>query len=121
MHTKDLVSILFGAMNTRNLSELEDHLSEEIVFDFPGSGTIQGKKKVLTFLKVLFRQYPKLDFKVENLIREAEQVCVLWSNRGMRKDGKLYQNRGVTIIKVSNGKIISLSDYFKDTSFVKSS
>lgn len=121
MQIKKLAHILFTALNTRYLSDLEKYLSEDTVFDFPGTDTIQGKKKVLLFLKVLFRMYPRLTFTVEDLITESDKACAVWSNTGESKDGRLYENRGVTILKVSNGQIISLSDYFKDTSFVRSS
>ena len=121
MQIKDLPHILFTTMNTRDLSGLEEHLSEDAVFDFPAAGTIQGKKKVLTFLKVLFRMYPRLTFTVEDVIVEGDRACAVWSNKGESKEGRPYENRGVTILRICNGQIVSLSDYFKDTSFVRSS
>ena len=120
MQVKDLAHILFTAMNSRDLSELEKYLAEGAVFDFPGAGTIQGKKKILVFLKILFRKYPRLTFTVEDVIVEGDRACAVWSNKGESKDGKPYENRGVTILRVYNGQIVSLSDYFKDTSFVRS-
>jgi ketosteroid isomerase-like protein len=118
---KDLAHILFSAMNSRDLSGLEECLAEDASFDFPGADLITGKKRILTFLKVLFRKYPRLTFTVEDIIIEGDKVCALWSNEGENKEGKPYQNQGVTIMHISNGKIVSLSDYFKDTSFVRSS
>jgi ketosteroid isomerase-like protein len=121
MQIKDLVHILFTAMNSRDLSRLEECLAEDAFFNFPGADLITGKKRILTFLKVLFRMYPRLTFTVEETIIEGDKVCALWSNEGENREGKPYQNRGITIMHISNGKIISLSDYFKDTSFVRSS
>jgi len=120
MQIKDLSNILFTAMNSRDLPDLEKHLSEDAVFDFPGTDIIQGKKKVLLLLKILFRKYPRLTFAVQEIITEGNRACVVWTNEGESKEGEPYQNRGVTLIKVSNGLIVSLSDYFKDTSFVRS-
>jgi ketosteroid isomerase-like protein len=117
----DLANILFTAMNTRELSELEECLAEDAVFDFPGAGTIAGKKKILLFLKILFRMYPRLTFTVQDIIIEGDQASAVWTNEGESKEGRPYQNRGVTLLQVSNGQIVSLSDYFKDTSFVRSS
>jgi ketosteroid isomerase-like protein len=121
MQEKDLVHILFTAMNSRDLSELEKYLAEDAVFDFPGAGTIEGRRKILIFLKVLFRMYPRLTFTVEDIIVEGDWACAVWSNKGKSKDGRHYENRGVTLLRVCNGQIVSLSDYFKDTSFVRSS
>jgi len=116
----DLANILFTAMNTRELSELEECLAEDAVFDFPGAGTIVGKKKILLFLKILFRMYPRLTFTVQEIIIEGDQACAVWTNEGKSKEGRPYQNHGVTLLRVCNGQIVSLSDYFKDTSFVRS-
>ena len=121
MQVKDLAHILFTAMNSRDLSELGKYLAEDAVFDFPGAGTIEGRRKILIFFKVLFRMYPRLTFTVEEIIAEGAQACALWSNEGENKEGKPYSNRGVTFLKVRNGEMVFLSDYFKDTSFVRSS
>ena len=53
----DLVQILFAALNSRDLSALEHHLTEDAGFDFPGPGLISGRKKILLFLKILFRKF----------------------------------------------------------------
>ena len=115
---KELAQSIFVALNSRNLATLEQYLSENARFDFPGVGTIEGRKKVVVFLKVLFRQYPRLVFAVEDIIAEGGQACAVWTNQGEDKKGNAYQNRGITLVRFSEGKIIFISDYFKDTSFV---
>jgi ketosteroid isomerase-like protein len=54
---------------------------------------------------------------VERSIREQDCACVIWSNEGQHKTGEAYRNRGITFLQFKEGKIIFLSDYFKDTSF----
>jgi len=117
---KDIALTIFSSLNNRELSELSQHLSENAVFDFPGAGCIEGHKHILTFFKVLFRKYSRLNFTVEHVISEGKLVCATWSNEGEDKNGNPYNNRGITLVEVSDGKIVSISDYFKDTSFVKS-
>ena len=108
-------------MNTRDFFDLDHLLAENAVFDFPGVGSIEGRRRILLFFKVLFRKYPQLTFTVEDIIAEEDKVCVVWSNEGEDKKGNSYSNRGVTLVKLDNEKITSISDYFKDTSFVVSS
>jgi ketosteroid isomerase-like protein len=113
----DLAQILFAALNSRDLSALEHHLAEDAGFDFPGPGLISGRKKILLFLKILFRKFNRLTFSVERSIKEQDCSCVIWSNEGQHKTGEAYRNRGITFLQFKEGKIIFLSDYFKDTSF----
>jgi len=108
---------IFAAMNSRDLSGLELHLADDAVFDFPGAGRICGHKKILTFLRALFRKYPCLRFSVEDILLEGDRACAVWSNEGADSRGTPYRNRGVTLVHVTQGKIVFISDYFKDTSF----
>jgi len=109
---------LMNAMNSRDLQEFEALLAESAVFDFPGPGKIEGRKRIITFLRVLFRRFPSLSFQVHNIVAHDDQACVIWSNTGENSSGMLYSNQGITHIQVKNAVIVWMSDYFKDTSFV---
>jgi ketosteroid isomerase-like protein len=113
------VRAFFSAMNTRNYDDLQRLLTPAVRFDFPGSGAIQGSRRMLGFLKVLFRTYAHLEFTIQEVLVDGEMACVLWANDGRRVDGYPYSNSGVTIIRFSGDSIIYMSDYFKDTSFTE--
>ena len=115
---KHIARIIFSSLNNRELSLLTNYLDENAAFDFPGTKLIEGRKKILTFFKILFRKYPRLTFTVEKTIAEGDQVCVLWTNEGITGKGNLYNNRGMTFVHISEGKIHFISDYFKNTSFI---
>ena len=74
-----------------------------------------GKDRILKFLKIFFRQYPELIFTVERVIRQGDQAAVHWTNRGSNRRKEPYENEGVTILEIKNGKIVYLSDFFKNT------
>ncbi len=116
---KERALSVFAAMNSRDFSGVRDFFADEMVLDFPGAGRIAGAKKVLIFLKALLRRYPKLTFTVSDVIMEDTRACVVWTNTGERSDGMAYSNSGVTLIAFSEGEIVLLSDYFKDTSFTE--
>lgn len=117
----ELVQILFAALNSRDLAALDRYLAEDAGFDFPGPGLISGRKKILLFLKILFRKFSRLTFSVSKIITEQDCACAVWTNEGEDKTGKSYSNRGITVLEFKAGKIIFLSDYFKDTSFTAGS
>jgi len=114
-----LARTFFDAMNARDFIDLERHIAPDVVFDFPGPGAIDGSKRMLLFLKLLFRKYSRLVFTVQEVLADAERACVVWTNEGHTAEGEPYRNRGVTFMRFSCSRIVCLSDYFKDTSFVK--
>lgn len=120
MTIRALTQTIFEAFNKRDVSELEQYLAEDVVFDFPGTELMEGRKKILLFFKILFRKYPRLEFHVEDILVNGDHACAVWSNRGENKRGNPYKNRGVTLVRMSEGKIVCISDYFKDTSFTQS-
>ena len=111
---------IFAAMNSRDVSELTPYIAEDATFDFPGAGCITGKKRILLFFKILFRKYPRLTFRIDDIIVEGDRACTVWSNEGEDAHGTAYQNRGITLVRTADGQITFISDYFKDTSFVES-
>ncbi len=115
-----LAKIVIATMNTRDFVEFAKHLADDAVFDFPGSGEVAGKKRIIIFLKALLRKYPELAFTIEDTIAEDHKACICWTNKGISSKGEPYHNRGVTLVYMAAGKIVYISDYFKDTSFTKS-
>ncbi len=112
---KEAAHAVFEAMNRRELDGLAPLLSPDAVFDFPGAGRIEGPKAIERFLKILFRRFPRLVFTPGRVIAEGDAVAVEWTNEGEDRKGAPYQNAGVTVIVLEDGRIASLSDTFKDT------
>ena len=115
----ELALMIFQAMNSRTFDDIMDYFDDGLVLDFPGTGRIEGKRKVVIFLKALLRKYPVLCFNVYEVLVDGEQAAALWTNKGSNLVGEDYQNSGVSIIHLENGKITFISDYFKDTSFAQ--
>ncbi|NOY38640.1 MAG: nuclear transport factor 2 family protein [Chlorobi bacterium] len=109
---------IFRAMNRRDFAEVIDFVHEDIILDFPGATRMEGKKKVLLGLRILLRKYPELQFTITEIISENDKVCVVWTNKGRDLKGKPYANSGLSLFHTRDGRIIFISDYFKDTSFV---
>jgi ketosteroid isomerase-like protein len=112
--------LIFEAMNTKNMALLEPYLAEDVIFDFPGTGHVVGKKKVVIFLKALLRKFPDIIFQVQDVIVDHDKACIVWANSARLDTSQPYLNRGVTLVHCVNGHITFMSDYFKDTSFVNS-
>ncbi|MBN2518944.1 MAG: nuclear transport factor 2 family protein [Bacteroidales bacterium] len=116
----DMTQTIFTAMNSGDFNELENCITENVVFDFPGVGRIEGSKRVIVFLKTLLRKYPQLKFTVKDILIDNMKACVIWTNEGKNAKGEDYKNSGITLLYFENNKILFISDYFKDTSFILS-
>jgi len=49
------------------------------------------------------------------VIQQDDKAAVHWTNQGMNRRKEPYQNEGVTILEMQDGKIRFISDFFKDT------
>jgi ketosteroid isomerase-like protein len=117
---KDHISrALFTAMDTRDFSYIEQHMDEGLIFDFPGIGIVEGRKRVLTFMKAMLRKYSSLSFTISRCIQQDDHSCVVWTNQGNLNSGEPYRNSGITLVRFAEEQIVFISDYFKDTSFTQ--
>jgi ketosteroid isomerase-like protein len=113
-----LSGLIFEAMNTKNMALLEPYLAEDVMFDFPGTDRVVGKKRVLIFLKALLRKFPDIYFQLQDVIAGHDKACIVWTNSARLQTSQPYLNSGVTLVHCDMGRITFISDYFKDTSFV---
>ena len=105
----------FEVLSEQALDEADNLLAPQAEFYFPKTQPLVGKDRILKFLKIFFRQYPELSFTVVRVIRQGDQAAVHWTNRGMNRRKEPYENEGVTILEMENGKISFISDFFKNT------
>jgi len=105
----------FQILNERDLDEANNLLDSRTEFFFPKTQPIIGKDRILKFLKIFFRQYPELVFTVVKVIHQENQAAVHWTNRGINRHKEPYENEGVTIMGIKDGKISFISDFFKNT------
>ena len=115
MADKETVRKFFQVLNDRDLAEAGNLLASRAELFFPKTQPMVGKDRILKFLKIFFRQYPELIFTVERVIRQGDQAAVHWTNRGTNRRREPYENEGVTILEMANGKIVYISDFFKNT------
>jgi len=115
MSDTQLIHRFFDVFNHRDLNRMGDLLNPDAELYFPKTQPLIGKKRIFKFLSILFRQYPELTFSIKRLILQGNQAAVHWTNQGMNRRREPYQNEGVTILEMLDGKISYISDFFKDT------
>jgi ketosteroid isomerase-like protein len=109
------INDFFTFLNLRDLDRMKALLREDARLDFPKTQPLLGLDRILKFLHLLFRQYPKLVFTVHRTIVQENRGAVHWTNQGKNRRGEPYENEGMTLVEFDGGKIAYLSDFFKDT------
>jgi ketosteroid isomerase-like protein len=108
---------LFAAMNARDGERLAALLDPEAVFHFPKTAPLLGAERILRFFELLWRGYPELHFTVQAVIvaADGQRAAVHWMNAGRTREGTAYANEGVTLLSLRAGRLVWISDFFKDT------
>ena len=115
MLSEHFVRDFFDIFNQRDLDKIEDLFSPDAEFYFPKTQPLIGRNRILKFFNILFRQYPRLSFNIQRIIIEGQNAAIHWTNQGRNKRDVPYENEGVTLMELMDGKIIFISDFFKDT------
>jgi ketosteroid isomerase-like protein len=115
MSMESFIVHFFDLINSRDMDAFEGILRDEAAFYFPKTQPLLGKNRIRRFFQILFRQFPELEFQVLKAIIQDPWAAVHWKNRGRDRKEEPYENEGVTLLRIEGGKIIYISDFFKDT------
>jgi len=113
--TRFAVYEFFHSVNERDLDRMAEVLNDAVELQFPKAEPFKGKKKVLSFFKILFRQFPELGFIIQHIIIEEAKASVHWVNRGVFRDGSIYENEGVTLFEAKGNEFLRISEFLKNT------
>lgn len=111
------VSDFMKDLNSLNIEHLEKWFTDESTIWIPPSNEISGKNRILALFRAIFRRYEKIEWQVSEIFPLGDQKYFYQTISYGNMVGKdIYKNSICTVIHFSeNGKIIYLSDYFKDT------
>ncbi len=117
-NTKEISENLFQAMfNNKNWEEL---LADQVTFSGPLSPLLEGKEAVVTAKQQFIKN--KYRGEIKSIIAEGNTACALTHYQLGHPSKALLDIDSCEIIKVENGKVVSMEVYFdtlKVTSFMK--
>lgn len=113
--TEEEIRACFDGLGRGDLDTFLAHLADDVVFEFPGrrfGARVEGKRKVGIFMKRnqrLFRD--GLAFTVQWAGMSGDRAVAQWTNEGVTREGTAYTNRGVTVFRFENERIVEIQDY----------
>jgi limonene-1,2-epoxide hydrolase len=110
-------------LNTHDLALIESWFTETTSLWIPPRAPVTGARRIAALYRAVCRMYDELRWRVTEVHPiGAAGFVYLTESWGALKGGAPYKNSIVTLIRFdAGGKIEFLSDYFKDTSFGRTS
>lgn len=111
------ISNFMEDLNSLNPEQLEKWFTDETTIWIPPSKQISGKNRILALFRAIFRRYDSIEWSVSEIFHLGnEKYFYQTTSLGSMLGKGSYENDICTIIQFSeSGKILYLSDYFKDT------
>lgn len=105
-------------MHSNNACLVAAWFTEESELWIPPAQPVKGHTRIKALFRAMFNRYEFLQWNVLDILPVTANRCIhICESHGKLKGHDAYRNRVITdIVFDDNGKIVSLSDYFKDTS-----
>lgn len=116
----------FGYFNNRDIRKFLESWDEDAVFIYPGevsvSGVVTGKTAIRSWFNNLINRGPAVHFTLKNIAVEnildvvgTNVVCAEWENAVTSRDKEEMIIYGVSVIRLTNRKIVHVRDYIFNT------
>jgi len=119
---------LRGAMNdlnNRRKDKIVANYGEDAVLIYPGkfsmSGTRKGKAAVKEFFDKYFDQFTEehcvaRETYIKNIfaLGLTNAIAIRFHTKRTNKTGMVYENTGITALKIRGGKVVELQDFYFD-------
>ena len=112
-------------LNKRNKDKIISRYADDAVIIYPGnmsvSGRRQGKEAVQEFFDKYFDQFPQehcvaRNTYIKNILALglSNTVAIEFEKSVTNKAGEVFENRGMSVLKIRRGKVVQMQDYYFD-------
>jgi limonene-1,2-epoxide hydrolase len=106
-----------SVVERRDHRALGDWFAESAQVWVPPRPKIRGRRRILAMFRAIFARYAELHWRVTEVYSLGPRCGIYLTDSWGTLDGKTpYHNHVMTLFELDpDGRILSLSDYFKDT------
>jgi steroid delta-isomerase-like uncharacterized protein len=118
----------FDAIGRRDAEGIGEHWREDCVDDIVPIGVLRGRQAIVSFFRELFAAVPDLETTVKRLVAGEASAAVEWRMRGhftgapfqgIDPTGKPIELRGLDLLEIEDGEIVSITAYYDGASFAR--
>jgi limonene-1,2-epoxide hydrolase len=114
---KERILAFMEDMQSNDPVRISKWFSNDAKLWIPPAQPVEGIARVSALFRAMFNRYEFIEWKIIDILPVSDDRCLhICESRGKLKGSDEYTNRVITDITFNDeGKITSLSDYFKDT------
>lgn len=108
--TRRLVEALYAAFLAGDGPGMLRLMDDDVEVRFLGQATLHGIDEVRDFVAFEAGLLTNLDFRIQKIIIDGEVGCAIWEESATTADGHPWENHGVDVIRVRDGRIVMLHE-----------
>jgi ketosteroid isomerase-like protein len=108
--THTVVDALYKAFLAGDGEGMLAQMADDVEVRFLAQGTFHGVPAVRGFMQFSAGFLHDLDFRIRKTIVDGDSAAVIWDESATTAAGKPWENHGVDVIHVRNGKIVALHE-----------
>jgi ketosteroid isomerase-like protein len=110
MSTREVVDALYAAFLAGDGEGMIALMADDVEVTFLGQGTFHGIPAVRRFMGFSASLLRDVDFRIQTVIIDGEVGATVWEESATTRDGKPWENHGVDVIRVRDGRVVALHE-----------
>jgi ketosteroid isomerase-like protein len=110
MSTREVVDALYEAFLAGDGDGMIALMADDVEVTFLGQGTFHGIPEVRRFIAFSAGLLHDVDFRIQRIIIDGDVGAAIWEESATTRDGRPWENHGVDVIRVRDGRIVSLHE-----------
>jgi ketosteroid isomerase-like protein len=110
MSTREVVDALYEAFLAGDGDGMIALMADDVEVTFLGQGTFHGIPEVRRFIAFSAGLLHDVDFRIQRIIIDGDVGAAIWEESATTLDGRPWENHGVDVIRVRDGRIVSLHE-----------
>jgi ketosteroid isomerase-like protein len=110
MSTREVVDALYEAFLAGDGDGMIALMADDVEVTFLGQGTFHGIPEVRRFMAFSAGLLHDVDFRIQRIIIDGDVGAAIWEESATTRDGRPWENHGVDVIRVRDGRIVSLHE-----------
>jgi ketosteroid isomerase-like protein len=106
--TREVVEALYKAYAAGDLEGMLALMDDGVEVTFLAQGTFRGLPAFRRFIAFSAELLVDLDWRLQKVIVERDVGCGIWEETARTADGEPWSTTGVDVIRVRDGRIVSL-------------
>jgi steroid delta-isomerase-like uncharacterized protein len=118
----------FDALARKDAQGIGEHYREDCVVDIVPIQVFRGREAIVGFFRELFAAVPDLETTVTRVVAGETQAVVEWRMsgnftgapfEGIEPTGRHIEMRGLDLMEIEDGEIVTTTAYYDGASFVR--